>query len=566
MTRKKTLDFVWRYRLMLALLGLVALIICGRLLYLQIMHKDFLRRQGDMRTLRTVEMEALRGIISDRHAEPLAVSTPVDSIWAVPEALEKATDEEITSLAAALELKESHLRERLRESIKQHKEFVYLKRQLEPNKAQSVLDLKVPGVNARREYRRYYPAGEAASHLVGVVNIDGQGVEGLELAYDEYLKGKKGKKRVLKDRLGHIIQDVETVSATEPGGGLQLTIDNRLQYLAYRTLKEAVQKNKATAGSVVLMDVHTGEVLAMVNQPSYNPNNRRDYQPGSMRNRAITDVFEPGSIMKTFSLLAALESGNYQPDTKINTAPGEMKVHKNTIRDIRNMGTLSLREVLRRSSNVGTAQIVLTIPQEKLIDVYERMGFGLPSYIEFPGERSGYLNTAANLDDFSYATLAFGYSLSTTALQIARGYATIAADGMSAPPTLVRANANQPPTQVIDRKIAESMQEMLAIKPYDGGSGQAARVRGYHVAGKTGTARKLGEDGYLENAHIATFAGFAPLKQPRLVCVVVIDDPKGGQYYGGAIAAPVFSEVMAGALRLLDIPLDDETAYHSVKS
>jgi cell division protein FtsI (penicillin-binding protein 3) len=561
MIKGKQANFAWRYYVVLGMLGLLGLALAARMIYLQVMHKQFLKRQGDMRSIRTVELEALRGIITDRNGEPLAVSTPVDSIWAVPDAFDKATPNDIQALAEALELPQEFLKDRLRESLSQHKEFVYLKRQMEPSKAKAALALKVPGVNVTREYRRYYPGGEASAHVIGAVNLDGKGVEGLELAYDKYLTGSKGSKRVLKDRRGHIIQDLQTIQAAQQGGTIQLTIDNRLQYLAYRALKNAVTKHAASGGSVVLLDVDSGEILAMVNQPSYNPNNRRDYKPNSMRNRAITDVFEPGSVMKTFSIMSALQAGTATPDMIYNTAPGELPVGRNTVKDIHNYGSLNLRGILRKSSNVGTVKVIQEVPQEALIDLYRRLGFGSQTAVEFPGERAGQLDITHKLDAFTYATLAFGYRLSATPLQIAKAYAIIAADGMSRPVTLIKQNANQPAIEIIDPSIARIMRDLLLIQPNDGGSGQAGRVRGYNISGKSGTARKVGETGYMEDSHIGTFVGMAPLEHPRLVCLVVIDNPTKGDYYGGAVAAPVFGEIMAGALRLMDIPLDNEKAY-----
>lgn len=564
MIHGKKANYAGRYIFVLVMMGLVACAIIGRMLYLQIKHKDFLQRQGDMRSIRTVELEALRGIITDRHGEPLAVSTPVDTVWAVPDAFDKASSQDLALLASALELSPEYLKDRLRESLAQHKEFVYLRRQMEPSKAKAALALKVPGVNASREYRRYYPGGEAAAHVLGTVNLDGKGVEGIELAYDRYLTGSKGAKRVLKDRRGHIIQDLQTIQAAQQGSPLQLTLDNRLQYLAYRALKNAVTKSQAVGGSAVLLDAQTGEILAMVNQPSYNPNNRRDYKPNSMRNRAITDVFEPGSVMKTFSLMAALEAGTASPDTIYDTNPGHITVHRNVVRDLHNYGKLDMRGILRKSSNVGTAKVVLDMPQEQLLDLYRRLGFGVPTSIEFPGERSGQLDVVHKLDPFSYATLAFGYRMSATPLQVAKAYAVIAADGKSIPTTLIKQNASQTATQIVEPEIAREMRKLLLIEANDGGSGQVARVRGYRVAGKTGTARKVGETGYLENAHIGTFVGMAPFEHPRLVCLVTIDNPTVGDYYGGSIAAPVFSEIMSGALRLMDIPLDDVQAQQAV--
>lgn len=553
---------VWRYRFVMLAFIAMALAAFARLVYLQVMDKAFLQSQGDMRTVRTVEMEALRGIILDRHNEPLAVSAPVDSLWVNPSDAMQATEEQLQTLAHALNMPYKELTKRIKQAGS--KEFVYLKRQIEPSQAEAILALKIPGVNLQREYRRYYPAGEAAAHIVGLVDIDDAGVEGLELIYNHHLTGTKGKKRVLKDRRGRIIQDLELIRNSEPGQPLVLSLDNRLQYLAYRELKSAVTQNQAKGGSLILLDVQTGEVLAMVNQPSYNPNNRNHLKPANMRNRAVTDVFEPGSVIKAFSLLAALESGKYTPQTRVNTSPGTLTINGNTIHDIRNFGELDLHTVLRKSSNVGTAKVVLSLPQKDLLSLYQRLGFGRLTNIEFPGEREGQLDVYRDYDPFSYATLTFGYGLSSTAMQLAKAYAIIASGGMDVPVTLLKRDALPEKTQVVQPKAAEALKNMLVIHPNDGGSGAKAMVRGYNVAGKTGTTRKLGESGYVDNAHIASFIGFAPASSPRLVCVVIIDEPKAGEYYGGAVAAPVFSEVMRGALRLMDIPLDDKSAYHTV--
>ncbi len=553
-----------RFIFLVAVLAALALAVVVRMAYLQVFDSSFLRKQSDMRIMRVIELQALRGIITDRHGEPLAVSTPVDSIWLNPEDFLAANSEERKNFLDSLNLSEDFLKKRLREAS--GKEFVYIERQMAPEAAQAVMDLNVPGINRQREYRRYYPGGEATAHVVGAVNIDGAGVEGVELIFNDYLTGQKGAKRVLKDRRGRIIQDVELLQASEQGQTLQLSIDNRLQYLAYRELKAAVAKHDAAGGSLVLLDAQSGEVLAMVNQPSYNPNNRNQYKPENMRNRAVTDVYELGSVIKAFGVLSALVAGDYTADSVIDTSPGKMQVHNNTVRDIRNYGRLSVREILRRSSNVGTAKLVLSIPQEELIDVYARLGFGEPTYVEFPGERSGYLETGRTLDPFSYATLAFGYGLSATATQLAKAYNIIANDGVYVPLTMLKRDPDKQVDgeQRISYEATKALREALLIDPKDGGSGQAARVSGYHVTGKSGTARKLGETGYLSDRHIASFAGFAPALNPRLVCVVVIDDPRQGGYYGGTVAAPVFSNVMRGALRLMDIPLDDESAYHVV--
>ncbi|MFI4956081.1 MAG: peptidoglycan D,D-transpeptidase FtsI family protein [Gammaproteobacteria bacterium] len=549
----------WRLLFVLIMLGVLSMGVLGRMLYLQLIEQDFLQDQGDMRSVRTVSLTALRGIITDRLGEPLAVSTPVDSIWANPHVVEQATSQQIAQLAAVLDIPVKELATKLAQA--KGKEFLYLKRQLSPQEAEQVLALAVPGINAQREYRRYYPMGEAAAHIVGLVNVDGHGVEGLELAFDHHLRGHDGKMEVLKDRRGQIVQDLALLKTTEQGKPLALSIDNRLQYIAHRELKAAVKETQAVGGSVVIVDVKTGEILAMVNQPSYNPNNREKFIPDHMRNRAVTDVFEPGSTAKPFAVLTTLRSGKENPDNMIETSPGYMNVSGRVVRDIHNYGRISLTDVLRKSSNVGIAKIILPEPQEKLLDIYKSLGFGQSTYLEFPGERSGYLEASRKMDPFMYATLAFGYGVSTTAVQLAKSYAILANDGKYVPFTLLKRDDIPKPEQVMAADEIKTLRDMLIIYPKDGGSGDTARVKGYLVGGKTGTVRKLGPNGYLADHHLATFVGFAPATTPRLVCVVVIDDPAAGQYYGGAVSAPVFGKIMSDALRLRDIPLDDENAY-----
>lgn len=555
---------LWRLLFVLIMLGVLSLGVLARMLYLQLVEQDFLQDQGDMRSVRIVSLNALRGIITDRLGEPLAVSTPVDSIWANPKHFEHATAQQRAQLAAVLDLSLSDITERMASA--KGKEFVYLKRQLSPQAAEQAVSLEVPGVSIQREYRRYYPMGEAAAHVVGLVNVDGQGVEGLELAFDAHLHGRDGQMQVLKDRRGHIVEDLALLKTTEPGKPLALSIDNRLQYIAHRELKEAVKQHQAVGGSVVIVDIKTGEILAMVNQPSYNPNNREKFIPDHMRNRAVTDLFEPGSTAKPFAALLGLRSGRQTPDTLIETAPGYMPLGSRMVRDIRNFGTLTVTNVLRKSSNVGIAKIILQEPQSDLMNLYQSLGFGTSTFVEFPGERAGHLDTKRKLDPFGYATLAFGYGVSTTALQLAKAYAILANDGQYVPFTLLKREEKVPAEKVITPAQLGALRHMLTIYEKDGGSGDAARVNGYFVGGKSGTVRKLGPSGYLEDHHVAIFSGFAPATSPRLVCVVIIDDPVDGQYYGGAVSAPVFGKIMRDALRLKDIPLDDENAYHALKS
>lgn len=538
----------WRFIFVLVVLGLAALALLARMIFIQLTQQDFLKQQGQARSVRTVTLQAMRGLILDRFGEPLAVSTPVDSIWINPSVFADATPAQRATLAFTLGMDKKALDEKFKKA--QGKEFVYLKRQLNPQIAQSVVDLAIPGVYSQREYRRYYPMGEAAAHVVGLVNIDGKGVEGLELAYDDYLGGSEGRLKVLKDRMGRVVESLALLKNSEDGHPLQLSLDGRLQYIAHRELKKAVQEHRAVGGSVVVVDVKTGEVLAMVNQPSYNPNNREGFVSSHMRNRAVTDVFEPGSTAKPFSVWVGLQSGRIKPETLINTAPGYWQVHGKAIRDIHNYGTLNVTQVLRKSSNIGVAHVILDEPQESLIEVYKKLGFGEPTYVEFPGERSGYLDVQSKLDPFTYATFAFGYGVSTTAIQLAKAYAVLANDGLRVPLTLLK--RQEPPSleRVLEAKPTETLRTMLTIVPEDGGSGQEARIPGYAVGGKTGTVRKLGPTGYLDSHHTGFFVGFLPAEAPRWVCVVVIDDPQDGKYYGGEVAAPVFGRLMKEATRL----------------
>ncbi|HLF67216.1 MAG TPA: penicillin-binding transpeptidase domain-containing protein [Gammaproteobacteria bacterium] len=537
--------------LLLLTLGVAAIAI--RLVNLHIFNHDFLSAEGDLRTVRTVTLPAHRGMILDRNAEPLAISTPADSIWINPQEYFQHP-EDITPLAEVLDLDVSDLAARLHKN--RDREFLYLKRQISPELAQSTLDLDIKGVYTEREYRRFYPLGEAGAHFVGVTNIDGEGQEGIELAFNSLLRGQAGKKRVLKDRLGQVIEDLELITPNQDGQDIYLSIDRRIQYLAYRELKAAVTRHQAQAGSIVVLDVNTGEVLALVNQPSFNPNNRSDRPIDAMRNRAVTDLFEPGSTMKPLAMAAILETGQVDFDTEVETSPGYMTVHGKVVRDFRNYGRLSLPMVLRHSSNVGMTKLLLPLPVDEIQHTWQRMGLSQTTYSGLPGEQSGRMVIPPSIDPFSYATLAFGYGLSVTSLQLAQAYASIAHQGMSNPVSVVRLKAAPSPRSVLSQKVADAVRNMLILQENDKGTGQDARIPGYFVAGKTGTTRKLGESGYVDDRHIALFAGFAPASKPRVVVVVLIDEPTGGAYYGGEVAAPIFADVMSGVLRLLNIPPD----------
>ena len=553
---RKTEPVKWkRSRTTLTILAFICggLVLEGRILYLQVYQREFLSAQGDDRFLRTVQISAHRGTITDRHGEPLAVSTPVDSIWANPEDLARAMDR-LPELAAALEVDEAWLVRRVTSNL--DREFVYLRRHLTPDHAASVLQLGLPGVATFREYRRYYPAGEVVGHLLGFTNIDDVGQEGLEFEFDYWLRGEHGAKRVLRDRLGRIVEDLELVRPARPGRTLRASLDLRLQYLAYRELKQAVADHDAVSGSAVVLDPATGEVLAMVNQPSYNPNNRTQYDPSRYRNRAITDIFEPGSSVKPFVVAAALESGRYQPSSVIDTSPGTLWVDgREVTSDNNNLGAIDLTTILARSSNVGAAKLALQLDQEQLWSTLSSLGLGRVTESGFPGESAGVLQDVHYWNPVGQATLSYGYGISVTALQLAQAYAVIAADGVRRRVSLLAVDDSEQGERALSGHTAESLQSMLETVVRQG-TGRRAAVANYRVAGKTGTAWKSGEGGYFGDRYLAVFGGFAPVSDPRLVTVVVIDEPRRSAYYGGEVAAPIFSRIVAGGLRLLSVPPD----------
>ena len=542
-----------RTSLMIVAFVLGGLVLEGRILYLQVDQREFLAAQGDDRYLRTVEITAHRGMITDRHGEPLAVSTPVDSIWANPGDLAPALDR-LPELAEVVGVEEDWLVRQITSNL--DREFVYLRRHLPPEHAARVLRLGIPGVSTFREYRRYYPAGEVAGHLLGFTNIDDVGQEGLEFEFDYWLKGQNGSKRVLRDRLGRIVEDVELVKPARPGRMLRASLDLRLQYLAYRELKQAVAENDAISGSVVMLDPATGEVLAMVNQPSYNPNNRTQLDPSRYRNRAITDIFEPGSSFKPFVVAAALESGLYRPDSIIDTSPGSLWLDGRVItKDTNDLGEIDLTTILARSSNVGAAKLALQLDQAHLWSTLSRLGLGRVTESGFPGESAGVLQDIRYWNPVGQATLSYGYGISVTALQLAQAYAAIAAAGVRRPVSLLALDEADEGEQVLSARTAVTLQSMLETVVAQG-TGRRAAVANFRVAGKTGTAWKSGDGGYFGDRYLAVFGGFAPVSDPRLVTVVVIDEPRGTAYYGGEVAAPVFSRIVAGALRVLSVPPD----------
>ncbi|MEE8343024.1 MAG: penicillin-binding transpeptidase domain-containing protein [Gammaproteobacteria bacterium] len=552
-TRKSLCVRPGRRCLVLALFAIAYTVVAGRAVDLQVLNKGFLQNQAEARHLRVVKMPAHRGMILDRHGEPLAISTPIDSVWANPKQLNSVVKLHPV-LAKLLDLKLESLRRLL--AKQDSREFVYLRRHVDPALARQVRNAKIPGVYLQREYRRYYPAGEVMGHVVGFTNIDDAGQEGMELAYDEWLQGRSGAKRVLIDGHRHVVKDVESIRTRRPGRELVLTIDRRIQYLAYRELKAAVQAHRARSGSVVTLDVRTGEILAVVNQPSYNPNNRHRKKSAAVRNRAITDVFEPGSALKPLTIAYALESGHYSPNTPIDTSPGILAVGLNTVRDVRDFGVLNVSGVIQKSSNVGASKIALSMSPEGFWSLLSRVGFGTSTGSSFPGEAAGLLTHFESWDDIELATLSFGYGLSVTCLQLAQSYAMLAADGRRRPVSFVRQENIPVGERIISATSAQQVRAMLELAVGEGGTGKRAQIPGYRVAGKTGTVRKAVDGGYAGDRYSAIFAGLAPASNPRLVTVVVIHEPSNGQYYGGQVAAPVFSRVMAGALRLMNIAPD----------
>ena len=539
---------------------LCVLAIFWKVANLHITERDFLQDQGDRRTIRTVPLVANRGLITDRNGEPLAVSTPVQSIWVDPSKI-SGDPETIKALAKNLELNEEVLIQNLK--LKSNLKFHYIKRRLPPSEAEKILRLSAEGVYSQQEYQRFYPHGEVAAHLVGFSNMDDVGQEGLELTYDNWLKGVPGRRQVMQDRRGNIIEELNTIQTAQPGNSLVLSIDFRIQNIAYRELKEEFVARRARAASIVILDVNTGEVLAMANQPSYNPNAKSDIKDFSViRNRAITDVFEPGSTVKAFTIAAALETGLYQPDTIIETSPGWMMVSGNEVKDLFDYGTLTTTGVITKSSNVGSSKIALDIGAEPIRDLLSRLGFGDVLGTGFPGERTGVLPNPRKWGRHVTATFSFGYGLSATALQLASAYSVLADNGIRKPVSLLKlsdeAVIDLPRQQVLSPEITVNLRKMLrtVVDADSGGSALEANVPFYSVAGKTGTAHVVGEKGYEENLHNSLFVGMVPASNPQIVIVIVVNEPKGEEHYGGQVAAPVFSRVASGAMRILNIAPD----------
>ena len=573
MAKKSVKKVIPRWRYYLVMLGLASLpiLVTGKIAQLQIMPNeergvDFLQTQGDVRAIREEVIPAYRGLITDRNGEPLAVSTPVITLIANPKYMQTATAEsDLVRLAEAMDISLAALKARLKHY--RNKSFMRLARQISPAEAEKILSLRIPGVSGQQEYKRFYPAGEVTAQLVGITDIKDQGREGMELAYDSWLTGEPGSKKVMKDRAGRIIKDISLVKPASPGEALRLSIDLRVQYAAYRALKTSVAKHQAKSGSVVVLDIETGEVLAMANQPSFNPNDLSNLKSGATRNRAVTDQMEPGSTVKPFTLLAALESGKFAADTKIDTSPGYLKVTYKTFVDPKNYGVLDLAGILTKSSQVGTTKVALALDANSTRGLFERVGFGEPIGSGFPGEIVGELPGHRTWDPVAQATFAFGYGLSASSLQMARAYSVLANDGLRREISLVALDEPPETIRVVDADITQDVRQMLQAAAGASGTGKRASIDGYSVGGKTGTLHKVkAGGGYDEDRYMSVFAGLSPVDNPRLVTIVVIDEPQDGDYFGGLVAAPVFSEVTGNALRLLQVTPDQLDVNRTIAS
>ncbi len=541
----------WRGRCVLLLLlgGFVALGV--RSAYLQGVNRDFLQQKGEKRYERVIELSATRGKIMDRHNDVLAVSTPVKSIWAIPEDA-RLQPAQLRKLASVLEMNPRELDRKLGAD----KDFVFVKRLVAPDVAEEVAALELPGIHEQGEHRRYYPGGEVMAHVLGFTGWDDQGQEGMELAFESVLAGRPGSRRVIKDRLGHIVEDIESKKLPQDGSDVTLALDSKIQYLAYTALKQGIAEQRAKAGGIVVIDVKTGEILALANLPSYNPNNRGKLSGAQLRNRALTDTFEPGSTMKPFTAALALDKGKVRSDTMIQTAPGRISVGNSTIRDAHSHGPLTVAEVIQKSSNVGSVKLALALSPEDMWRMFDDLGFGVPPRLGFPGAAGGRVRPYRGWKQIEQATMSFGHGISVSLLQLARAYLAFARDGDLIPLSLTRLDAPPGPgKQVFSAPTAHAVRMMLEMAAQAGGTAPKAQISGYRVAGKTGTAHKL-DGGRYAKIYISSFVGFAPVSDPRLVVAVMLDEPGAGKYYGGEIAAPIFAQVMAGALRSLAVPPD----------
>lgn len=534
--------------LVLLILAIMLGLVGARAIKLQVLDREFLQRQGVARMERVDSITASRGMILDRTGQPLAVSVPLTTLWADPRILDTAR---LPEIASELNIPLSRLKSRMQPG----RAFVYISRHMVPEKAEIILNKNIDGIFGQTEYKRFYPAGEVTAQFIGLTNIDDVGQEGLELSFNKIMAGENGKKRVLKDLYGRTIRDVESIKSVRPGGELNLTIDLNLQYLAYRELKTAVTQHQAKAGSLILMDITSGEILAMVNQPSFNPNNRSDLTYAQARNRSVTDAFEPGSVVKTLTLAAALESGKYTPESVFNTSPGYRRYNGHTIRDSHDYGTLTLTQVLSKSSNVAASEIALEVGPENVWQTFYQLGLGQATGIGLPGESAGLLPNPPKWKDIEAASFSYGYGLAVTPLQLVVAYGAIANAGKKQSPKLVRGSQAAEPIQVLSPQTANQLTKMLEEVVLTG-TGRSAQSKLYRIGGKTGTAHKVGPNGYSDNHYVGTFAGFAPLSNPRLAMILTIDDPAGEKYYGGEVAAPAFGRIMESALQHLNIPPD----------
>ncbi|GAB2181396.1 penicillin-binding protein 2 [Denitratisoma sp. agr-D3] len=541
----------WRSRLVVLVLLFAFVALVGRSLYLQGINNDFLRGKGEARYERVLDIPATRGRIMDRQGDVLAISTPVKSIWAIPDDA-KLQPVQARQLAQLLDMDVRELNRKLASD----KDFVYIKRQIPPDVADQIAALKLPGIHQQEEYRRYYPAGELTAHVLGFTGAEDVGQEGVELAFNGLLSGKPGSRRVIKDRRGNVVEDVESIRAPQEGKDVVLALDDKVQYLAYSSLKQVIEQHKAKAGGAVVLDARTGEILALVNLPTYNPNNRSKLSGAQLRNRALTDTYEPGSTMKPFTAALALEKGKYRYDTPIQTAPGRLTIGNATIHDSHANDVLTVAQVIQKSSNVGIAKIALSFPSEMLWDMYDSLGFGTPLKLGFPGEVGGRLRPWKKWQPIEQATMSYGNGISVTLIQLARAYLVFARDGDLIPLALTKLDA--PPARgkpVFSAQTAKEVRAMMELVVQPGGTATKAQVAGYRVAGKTGTAHKL-EGGQYANKYVASFVGLAPASEPRLVVAVMVDEPSNGVYYGGDVAAPAFAQIMGGALRILGVPQD----------
>lgn len=553
-----------RLALVVCTLGLCSVSLIGRAAYVQLIDSDFYQKEGDARFVREIEVPTSRGMVTDRNGEPVAVSSPVESVWCDPKELMKSPDR-LPELAQALGEPVDALTRRV--SQRADREFMYLKRRINPDEARRIVAHGVPGVYSKREFRRFYPQGEAMAHVLGFTNIDDRGQEGVELAFDDWLRGKPGMKKVIRDRRGRIVENVDLLKAAQPGNDLTLSIDRRIQYLTYRELKQRIWETGAASGSAVVLDVATGEILAMANLPTFNPNAASLGSNDAHRNRAITDVVEPGSTMKPVTVAAALSSGAVTPQTIVETGPGWMPNGRYRITDTHNYGTLTVTGVITKSSNVGSAKLAAKLPDAYFYEFIKKFRYGDKPGSGFPGESTGLVLPPNRWSGTTKNTMSYGYGLNATPLQIARVYAAFANGGKMIAPTFVKGQRNEP-EQVVDAAVAHEVMKMMQTVTEPGGTATQAAILGYHVGGKTGTARKAGAGGYTKK-YVSTFAGVVPIDNPRFAMVVSISEPdpsKGHGYYAGLVSAPVFHNVMEGALRLMDVPPDDIETWLAVQA